>query len=144
MEQAVTIISVVFGFLGGGGAFITAMMYRKQERRLKNAEVVAKEVDTLRNALDAIKEQIPFLMGQIADLQKLVYSKDAYIGQLNESNHVLNIKHAKNKYAINRAYDCRHCDDSAQQPGSRKVTCPVLVQKAANDKEYLDSVNNVK
>lgn len=56
MSDFTTVLSLIFGFLGGGGALITYMLYRKQLKRFKNAEAVEKEVATLRSAIAAMEQ----------------------------------------------------------------------------------------
>ncbi len=57
MSDFTTVLSLIFGFLGGGGALVTYMLYRKQLKRFKNAEAVEKEVATLRSAIAAMEQK---------------------------------------------------------------------------------------
>lgn len=56
MSDFTTVLSLILGFLGGGGALVTYMLYRKQLKRFKNAEAVEKEVATLRSAIAAMEQ----------------------------------------------------------------------------------------
>lgn len=127
-----TILTSIISILCGSSTVITFMLYRKQQKRFKTAEAFEKEVTALRATVEILQQQVTFQEGRITDTQKLVINKDAYISQLSHEKHVLEVKHAKNKSAVNKAYSCSHCPDAA--------LCPVLIQRAANEEEYLKSL----
>jgi TPP-dependent indolepyruvate ferredoxin oxidoreductase alpha subunit len=110
------------------------VLYRKQQKRFKTAEAFEKEVTALKTTVEILQQQVAFQEGRINETQKLVINKDAYIAQLSQEKHAIEIKHAKNKSAINKAYGCGHCSDAS--------LCPVLKQRTENEEEYLKTLNN--
>ena len=129
-----TLITSIVSLLCGSTTIVTFVLYRKQQKRFKTAEAFEKEVIALKGTVEILQQQITFQENRITDTQKLVINKDAYIAQLSHEKHVLEVKHAKNKSAINKAYGCIHCSDAS--------LCPVLVQKAANEESYLTELKN--
>lgn len=115
------------------GTIITIFMYRKQAKRFKTAEAFEKEVVALKATVESLQGQLSFYDGRLNEMQKLVIGKDTYIAQLTADKHTLEVKHAKNKSAINKAYECQYCDNKAR--------CPVLMQRAANEEAYLQELN---
>lgn len=132
MNEFIQIFSLIFGVLGGSGALITFLLYRKQLKRFKNAEAFEKEVEALNKTVLILQQQIEWQGKQIENMQRTNGEKDAYIAQLASDKHVLEIKHAKNKGAINRAYECVLCNDKAE--------CPVLKKRAENEEDYLRKI----
>lgn len=135
MSDFTTVLSLIFGFLGGGGALITYMLYRKQLKRFKNAEAVEKEVATLRSAIAAMEQNQKWYEERLASLQKLLLEKESYVEILSKDKSLLEIKHSKNKGAINKAYECSFCPDTSK--------CPVLIQRSKNEEEYIRTLTNV-
>lgn len=135
MSDFTTVLSLIFGFLGGGGALITYMLYRKQLKRFKNAEAVEKEVATLRSAIAAMEQNQKWYEERLASLQKLLLEKESYVEILSKDKNFLEIKHSKNKGAINKAYECSFCSDTSK--------CPVLIQRSKNEEEYIRTLTNV-
>jgi TolA-binding protein len=127
-EIIVSFLTVV----AGSSTFITLWMYRKQQKRFKTAEAFGQEVTALRATVQELREQIRFQEERINKTQELITSKDAYINQLSQEKHTLEIKNSRNKSAINKSYGCTYCPDIS--------LCPVLVQRAANEEEYLNSL----
>lgn len=119
----------------GGTAFYTFVMYRQQAKRFKTAEAFEKEVTALQSAMSGLQDQIRFQEQRLNEMQKTLINKDAYINTLSADKNLLEIKHAKNKGAINTAYGCNFC----QKPSE----CPVLMQRARNEEEYLKHIENV-
>lgn len=134
MSDFTTVLSLILGFLGGGGALITYMLYRKQLKRFKNAEAVEKEVATLRSAMAAMEQNQKWYEERLASFQKLLLEKESYIEVLSKDKNFLEIKHSKNKGAINKAYECSFCPDTSK--------CPVLIQRSKNEDEYLKTLTN--
>lgn len=130
-----TWILTAFSTLTGGTAFYTFIMYRQQAKRFKTAEAFEKEVTALKSTIEGLQKQIEFQEGRLNEMQKTLVNKDAYIGTLTADKSVLEVKHAKNKSAINRAYSCSFCDSAAN--------CPVLQQRALNEEEYLKRIEHV-
>ena len=131
-----TIITSAISIICGSSTIVTFIIYRKQQKRFKTAEAFEKEVIALRATVEILQNQVTFLDKRTNNMQELVISKDAYIGQLSQQKHPREIKHAKNKSAINKAYDCGHCSDIS--------SCPVLKQRAANEEAYLNELNKTK
>lgn len=132
------ILNWILGVLtlaSGSTAIISLFMYRRQSIRFKNAEAFEKEVAALSSTVENLKSQISFYDGRLDKLQALVVNKDVYIGVLSEEKNTLEIKHAKNKSAINQAYTCKYCPD--------KKDCPVLAQRAKNEEEYLKKIDKI-
>ena len=130
-----TWILTAFSTLTGGTAFYTFIMYRQQAKRFKTAEAFEKEVTALKSTIEGLQKQIEFQEGRLNEMQKTLVNKDAYIVTLTADKSVLEVKHAKNKSAINRAYGCSFCDSVAN--------CPVLQQRALNEEEYLKRIEHV-
>lgn len=128
-----TILTSLISVLAGSSTIVTFIIYRKQQKRFKTAEAFEKEVTALKTTVEILQQQVTFQEGRINDTQKLVINKDAYIAQLSKEKHILEIKNSKNKSAINQAYRCELCNDF--------TSCPVLVQRTANDEEYFKSLN---
>ena len=131
MSDFTTVLSLIFGFLGGGGALVTYMLYRKQLKRFKNVE---KEVATLRSAITAMEQNQKWYEERLSSLQKLLLEKESYVEVLSKDKNLLEIKHSKNKGAINKAYECSFCPDTSK--------CPVLIQRSKNEDEYLKTLTN--
>lgn len=125
-------ILAAFSAVCGGSTLITLIMYRRQQKRFKTAEAFEKEVAALQASVALMQGQIKFLNESLSDTQKLVVEKDAYIGTLSSDKHTLEVKHAKNKSAINTAYGCPFCEDKAE--------CPVLKKRTKNEEEYLRKI----
>jgi TolA-binding protein len=128
-----TIITTIVSILAGSSTVVTFVLYRKQQKRFKTAEAFEKEVDALKNTVETMRQQLQFYDGRLTEMQKLVVGKDVYISQLSQEKHTLEVKNSKNKSAMNKAYGCEHCSDIS--------LCPVLMQRAANEEEYLKSLN---
>lgn len=132
MLDGSTIIQVI-ALLCGSTTIVTFILYRKQQKRFKTAEAFEKEVIALRGTMETLQNQITFQAGRIDEMQKLVISKDMYIEQLSSEKHIIEVKHAKNKSAINTAYACTYCKDKSE--------CPVLKKRAENEEAYLKEIN---
>lgn len=128
LHWALTAITTIFG----GTSFITMVIFRKQTRRLKDAEVSEKEVSTLRSVVETLKTQMDWMNDRITSLQSMITNKDSIIEQLNIDKNTLEIKNAKNKGAINKALSCIYC--------STQSLCPVLVQRKVHEDEYLHTI----
>lgn len=127
-----------FSTLTGATTFMAWFMYRKQEKRFKTAEAFEKEVLSLRLAMNTLQEQVKWYGERLNETQALIVSKDAYITQISGEKHTLEIKNSRNKNAINKAFNCRFCEAPSE--------CPVLIQRASNEEEYLKQIerkNNV-
>lgn len=128
------LIITVIGVIGSGSAVTTFLLYRRQETRIKDAEAFEKEVTVLRLEVETLRDQIKFYAERQEAQQRLIVNKDAYIEQLTRDKQIVEIKHAKNKSAMNRAYECDYCVGEA-------LKCPVLKQRAENEEEYLRSID---
>ena len=127
------IITTLISVVCGGSSIVTLIIYRKQQKRFKTAEAFEKEVDALKNTVETMRQQLQFYDGRLTEMQKLVVGKDAYISQISQEKHTLEVKNSKNKSAMNKAYGCVHCSDVS--------LCPVLMQRTANEEEYLKLLN---
>lgn len=134
------ILQIVLGVLtviSSGSAIVIGLMFRKQTARVKNAEAVEKEVQALRGTVVSLQKQQEFYEKRLEAMQKLIIDKDNYIAVISHDKEVVEIKHAKNKSAINRAHECEFCrGDTAK--------CPVLAQRMRNEEEYLQSIEKRK
>lgn len=128
LHWILTAITTLFG----GTSFYTILLYRKQEKRAKNAEAFGKEVTALQTAQGIYEKQLESQSKRIDELQKQLTNQDARMRELREDNNILEIKHAKNKSAINKAYSCTFCPSTGQ--------CPVLVQRAINEEDYVKQI----
>lgn len=131
-----TLLTSIISILCGSSTIVTFILYRKQQKRFKTAEAFEKEVDALKNTVETMRQQLQFYDGRFTEMQKLVVGKDAYINKLSQEKHTIEVKNSKNKSAMNKAYSCEHCLEVS--------LCPVLMQRAANEEEYLKSLNNEK
>lgn len=120
-----SLISLLFG----SSTIVTYGLYRKQQKRLRNAEAFAKEVEALKSTINAMQQQMQYYEGRLTEMQKLIIGKDSYIAQISQDRHTLEIKNAKNKSAINKAYGCSYRSDTYK--------CPVLVHRKANEEEFI-------
>lgn len=129
MEAWISIVSAVLGFLATGSSIVTFILYRKQSVRIKNAEAFEKEVAALRSEIDALKESLKFEREQREKDKEIIVRIETDNTKLHSENGTLEIKNARNKKAINQAYSCGFCQDTAN--------CPVLLQRKKNEEEYL-------
>lgn len=128
-----TILTSLISVLCGSGTVVTYALYRKQQKRYKIAEAFEKEVVALKATVETMQTQLRFYDERLSEMQKLVVGKDAYISQLSQDKHLLEVKNARNKSAINKAHGCGHCANVSD--------CPVLRQKTANEDDYLKQLN---
>lgn len=134
------ILQIVLGVLtviSSGSAIVIGLMFRKQTARVKNAEAVEKEVQALRSTVVSLQKQQEFYEKRLEAMQKLIIDKDNYIAVISHDKEVVEIKHAKNKSAINRAHECEFCKGDTAK-------CPVLAQRMRNEEEYLQSIEKRK
>lgn len=134
------ILQIVLGVLtviSSGSAIVIGLMFRKQTARVKNAEAVEKEVQALRGTVVSLQKQQEFYEKRLEAMQKLIIDKDNYIAVISHDKEVVEIKHAKNKSAINRAHECEFCKGDTAK-------CPVLAQRMRNEEEYLQSIEKRK
>lgn len=132
MGEIFSFLSALIGFLGGGSALVTLILYRKQSVRIKNAEAYEKEVGVLRVEIAELRKSIEFERQQREQDKKVIASLELLNTQLHGEKNTLEIKKAKNKRAINQSYKCTYCNDVAM--------CPVLIQVQKNEEEYLSSL----
>lgn len=134
------ILQIILGVLtviSSGSAIVIGLMFRKQTARIKNAEAVEKEVQALRGTVVSLQKQQEFYEKRLEAMQKLIIDKDNYIAVISHDKEVVEIKHAKNKSAINRAHECEFCKGDTAK-------CPVLAQRMRNEEEYLQSIEKRK
>lgn len=129
-----SVLSLLLGFLGTGGIFISSVMFRKVTKRSKVAEAFSKEVDSLRETIGELRKQISFCEERLLQMQSMLSLRDNYIDTLSREKNTLEIKNARNKSAINKAYECAHCGDVAK--------CAVLMQRSKNEEEYLKVIEH--
>lgn len=97
MDYLVQIILACIGVIGGGSSVVMWVMFRKQTARIKNAEAVEKEVQSLRSTVDALQQQQEFYEKRLKAMQELIIGKDNYIEIISHDKLVLEVKHAKIK-----------------------------------------------
>ena len=134
------ILQIILGVLtviSSGSAIVIGLLFRKQTARIKNAEAVEKEVQALRGTVVSLQKQQEFYEKRLEAMQKLIVDKDNYIAVISHDKEVVEIKHAKNKSAINRAHECEFCRGDTSK-------CPVLAQRMRNEEEYLQSIEKRK
>lgn len=136
-EAILQIILGVLTVISSGSAIVIGLMFRKQTARVKNAEAVEKEVQALRGTVVSLQKQQEFYEKRLEAMQKLIIDKDNYIAVISHDKEVVEIKHAKNKSAINRAHECEFCKGDTAK-------CPVLAQRMRNEEEYLQSIEKRK
>lgn len=133
MGNLISILGLLVGLLGGGGVFITWMLYRKQTKRFKEAEAFEKDAQAWKTALESLQNQVNWQEERLSILQKTLLEKESYVLVISKEKDILEVKHAKNKSAINKAHGCE-----------LSSSCPVLKQQAKNDDEYIHSIEKVK
>lgn len=136
MDGIVQIVLAVITLLSGGSAFASFLLYRKQSTRIKTAEAFESEVKALRLEIDALKEQINFERTCREEDKKTILTLETHNTQLIEDKAATEIKHARNKKALNRAYECTHCASTND--------CPVIKQRLVNEEEYLKELERKK
>lgn len=97
MDYLVQIILACVGVIGSGSSVVMWVLFRKQTARIKNAEAVEKEVQSLRSTVDALQQQQEFYEKRLKAMQDLVIGKDNYIAVISNDKQVLEVKHAKIK-----------------------------------------------
>lgn len=135
MDILTWILSLLSTLLGGTSIY-SLFIYRKQQKRFKTAEAFEKEVVVLRSAIEGMQKQVDWQEKRLVEMQNLIVNKDAYIATLTQDKSTLEIKHAKNKKAINAAYGCSFCTEAKN--------CPVLMQRAINEEEFLKEIESKK
>lgn len=129
----ITFILTAFSAITGGTALYSLLLFRRQAKRFKTAEAFEKEVTALRSTIDGMQKQVAWQETRIVEMQKMLVDKDVYIATLSADKNTLEIKHAKNKGAINTAYGCTYCDNASN--------CPVLMRRTVNEEEFLKSID---
>lgn len=143
LEIILTAVASLLTVVTGGGG----VLFRRQQKRTKTAEAFRQEVDAMKVAIETMelsykaqieglkdfyKNQFDMAYTRIDKLQSDLQKQDVMNSHLRSANDVLEVKHAKNKSAINRAHECAFCDTPAN--------CPVLKQRSINEEEYLRSI----
>lgn len=113
---------------------LNIVLYRKVDKRTKTAEAFEKEVSALSNTIEAMKKHQNYTDERLERMQGELTKKDIYNSQLMREKHILEVKHSRNKSAINKAYECEFCED--------KSKCKVLKQRALNDEIYLKELKD--
>lgn len=132
MAEWISIISVIFNLLLGGGVVTTFILYRKQSVRIKNAEAFAQEVNVLRSEIDELRKSLEFERKQREEDKKVIARIELLNTQLFNDKSSLEIKNALYKKAMNRAYECTFCSESGK--------CPVLIQRKHNEDNELKTL----
>lgn len=132
MAEWISIISVIFNLLLGGGVVTTFILYRKQSVRIKNAEAFAQEVNVLRSEIDELRKSLEFERRQREEDKKVIARVELLNTQLFNDKSSLEIKNALYKKAMNRAYECTFCSESGK--------CPVLLQRKHNEDNELKTL----
>lgn len=125
--QLEILIPLISSLLASG--VINVVLYRKVDKRTKTAEAFEKEVLALSNAMESMKKHQGYTDNRLEWMQSELTKKDMYNSQLMKEKHTLEVKHSRNKSAMNKAYECTFCDDKSQ--------CPVLMERRNNDEQYL-------
>ena len=127
-EIIITLVSLVVS----SGVF-NVILYRRVNKRTKTAEAFEKEVSALSGTIEALKKHQEYTDQRLERLQGELTKTDVYNSQLIREKHILEVKHSRNKSAINKAHECPFCDDKSQ--------CPVIRQRTFNDELYLSELN---
>lgn len=136
MGDLISLLGIIFGFLGGGSALMTWLLYRRQSERIKNAEAFEKEVSALRSEIEELRKSVEFERKQREQDKEIISKLEIINTQLHAESNTLEIKNARNKKAINSAYGCTFCHDSSN--------CPVLKQRQQNEDDYLRELQGKK
>lgn len=106
---------------------------KEQEVFIKEQEVLSKKQENTNYEVERLKEALKDTDIRVRELQRELIEKDSQTAQMRKEKHIIDVKHSKNKGCINAAYSCRNCDNVA-------LHCPVLIMKAQNDMEYLETL----
>ena len=115
------------------GTIITnGFIFRKQSRRLKEAEVrikeaeaKAKEFDALKDTIEQLKKSVDFYDKQFDRMKEMISKKDVAITKLSDEKCEVQKANEKNKRAINKAISCEFVPENED--------CPVLAQKKKDE-----------
>jgi hypothetical protein len=113
---------------------INVVLYRKVDKRTKTAEAFEKEVSALSATIEVMKRHQEYTDQRLERMQNELTKMDVFNTQLMKEKHILEMKHSRNKSAMNKAHECTFCDD--------KSLCPVLRQRAINDEIYLKELKD--
>jgi predicted ribosome quality control (RQC) complex YloA/Tae2 family protein len=113
---------------------VNVVLYRKVDKRTKTAEAFEKEVSALSATIEAMKRHQEHTDQRLERMQNELTKMDVFNTQLMKEKHILEVKHSRNKSAMNKAYECAFCDD--------KSLCPVIRQRATNDEIYLKELKD--
>ena len=123
-------LAVVVGMI-----VLNGFIFRKQSRRIKEAEArikeaeaKAKEIEVLKDTIAQMEKSIDFFYKNFERMKEIMKAKDDAIIELSHDKSEAQKENEMNKKAINQAISCEHVPDDKE--------CPVLVQKRKDEKKH--------
>ena len=104
-----------------GTIIVNGFIFRRQSRRIKDAEARLKEAEAKTSEFESFKKRIQFYDEQFERMKEMMVSKDAAIVKLSSEKCEVQKENERNKRAINKAISCKLVTDNEE--------CPVLAQK---------------
>lgn len=83
MEIWVAVVSGVLALFGGGGAVVSWMLFRKQSKRIKNAEADSAETKADAHEFEYLKERLIFAEQQNLEKEKRFADQTSLVRKLN-------------------------------------------------------------
>lgn len=83
MEIWVAVASGIFALLGGGGVVVSWMLFRKQSKRIKNAEADSAETKADAYEFEYLKERLIFAEQQSLEKEKSFADQTLLVRKLN-------------------------------------------------------------
>ncbi len=131
-ENAMTLIGYVVGIVGGSSVLMQ-WIFNRDTKKIDNT---AKEVASLQSVVTALQREIDNQSTRIDRLLNEITERETSLSILRKDKHTLEVKHAKNKSCINKAFACEYLTD--------KNKCPVLIARAENEKAWTEELERKK
>lgn len=122
--------------VGAGGVitFVSQILFFKPNKRIKDAEADAKEIDNLNSRMASMQNQIDFLATRLDVVMKDLGASTERERALQNDLGISELKRQKGKNAISQAHGCQHVGCIAD--------CPVLTRQKEHEEEYLASLES--
>ena len=127
----IDLIKWIAGIIFGGG-FVTVVgwfVFFKQNKRLKNAEAEAKELENMNVKIAMLENMMASQVKRMDTLQQDVATYYERNRALQNELSLSELKRQKNKNCIAQAESCNHIADPSE--------CPVIIQRKKHEAEYL-------
>lgn len=120
--------------VGAGGVitFVSQLLFFKPNKRIKDAEADAKEIDNLNSRMASMENQIDFLSKRLDVVMKDLGASTERERTLQNDLSISELKRQKGKNAISQAHGCKYVECIGD--------CPVLARQKKLEDEYLASL----